>query len=337
MRHPWNREALYHRHHLSHQQIDDLLVEKESAKYPELKGQMLGKVHDFLAVSELFFSQSIPFIPLKGPMLSYRLYGDMSYRNFGDLDFLMESKYIEKAIKALKEKGYSCPSYDWHLENNKTDVFFRHHHHIILDRPGSNIHLELHWRLFTYSFGKNGISDEMIAANTAVLNARDRVFRVFNPELELLYLIIHGGLHAWQWLRWLVDIQQYLETIPIDEEKFIQLSESLQAHRMVALCNAMLNQYFPDSKNLPGTIKPSPSLLNFSRARLESAEEGDFSLAGRVRMHLFRAKCFPGIKYKSGVVKHVLFYPEQLEDKRLAANRFLYYLGGITKKIKRRL
>jgi len=332
-----SREQLYQRHHLSHQQIDDFLGEKESGNYPELKGQILGKVHDFRVVSNILFDQNIEFIPLKGPMLSYRLYGDMSYRNFGDLDFLMDRSSIEPAIKKLKENGYECPLYDWHIEVGTESQIFDHYHHIVLINPHSNIHLELHWRLFNYKFAGKGITDEMIANSKTSLKYEERGFQVFNPEFELLYLIIHGGLHAWQWLKWLVDIHDFINNIPFSREKFNQLAKSLDAQRMIQVCNTLLQDYFPDSPLLPQSSRTPPFLYKYATDQLQGIEEGDFSLMGRIKHHWYRMQCFPGLKYKWSVLSHIFLYPEQLENDQLSRNRLLYYLGGMSKKLKRRI
>jgi hypothetical protein len=43
--------------------------------------------------------------------------------------------------------------------------------------------------------------------NLSQLSFAGRTFTVLNPELDLLYLVIHGGLHGFFRLKWLVDIK----------------------------------------------------------------------------------------------------------------------------------
>jgi len=71
-----SRDELYFRHQLSHEQIDDILGEKKAGKVPEAKAQHLGKLNTFLEVSDLFDRERIPFIPQKGPILSFRIYNE---------------------------------------------------------------------------------------------------------------------------------------------------------------------------------------------------------------------------------------------------------------------
>ena len=57
---------------------------------------------------ELFLKSNIPVIPLKGPLLSDRLYGDISARGISiDIDLLVEIENIEKAGIILATNGYS--------------------------------------------------------------------------------------------------------------------------------------------------------------------------------------------------------------------------------------
>lgn len=331
------REKLYHRHHLSHQQIDELLGEQESGNFPELKGQILAKLHDFLAISKIFYEAKINFIPIKGPLLSYRLYKDPSFRNYGDLDFLMDLPSVKKGILVLKEAGYTSSLFDWLANKHQKDLLFKHYYHIVLSHPERNITIELHWKLNNYDISEAGILDKVINSNQMQIKYAGHNYHVFNNEFELLYLIIHGGLHAWQWLKWLVDIHDFLNNISFDKSKFNELVELLHAERMVALCNALLTEYFPNSKTLPQSTKVSSYLLNYSRNQLQNENDGDYTLLGRIKSYWFRMKCFPGIKYKLSVVNHLFFSPEKLNSDRFLANPVFYYPASIAKKIKRGL
>ena len=60
-----------------------------------------------LGLLEIFFINNIPAIPLKGPVLSKRLYGDLAARGSSlDIDILIERKNKTAAERLLKEAGY---------------------------------------------------------------------------------------------------------------------------------------------------------------------------------------------------------------------------------------
>jgi hypothetical protein len=68
-----DRNYLYKRHRLSHQQIDGWLGENRSKEYLPEKLERLEAVKNFLAVTDLFRQSDIHFISLKGPLLSHCL------------------------------------------------------------------------------------------------------------------------------------------------------------------------------------------------------------------------------------------------------------------------
>jgi hypothetical protein len=72
----FTRNQLFYYHQLSHEQIDDWLNEKESQNFPESKAQHLGKLGEFNALIRLFAESGLDIIPLKGPLLSTRIYHD---------------------------------------------------------------------------------------------------------------------------------------------------------------------------------------------------------------------------------------------------------------------
>ncbi|MCX5687002.1 MAG: nucleotidyltransferase family protein [Candidatus Omnitrophica bacterium] len=60
---------------------------------------------------KLFFKKNIPIVPLKGPLLARRLYGDIAARGVStDIDLLIEEKNIDKAREILGLAGYAASS-----------------------------------------------------------------------------------------------------------------------------------------------------------------------------------------------------------------------------------
>lgn len=268
-----DRSILYHRHQLSHQQIDDFLGNEGSRGFRETKAQMLVKLNDFLGVSKLFSEAGIAFIPLKGFLLSQRIYEDPSYRITGDFDLLIKPDWIPLAIRVLSANGYQPVKFDW----PESPVRQKKVLHIINQYPmvhkDTGVYIELHWRLFRKHLVSQKRLDAIIEENLEETRLAGQTFRQFNHELELLYLVIHGGLHAWRRLKWLVDVHELLERFPLDEEKFRALARKLKARRLVALCNAMLHEFFPGSKGLPSKQKAHPFLLAFSRECIYSEQD----------------------------------------------------------------
>ena len=305
---PFNRELLNRRHRLSHQQIDDLLKEKYSKEHlPEKFGQLF-QVGEFIKLSDAFREATIPFIPLKGPILSHRLYNDACFRYYTDLDFLIPLNSIKEAIRILETSGYKAYSLDWPTNLKKERTFIKRKNQIVYVHPEKQLTIEIHWKLLPFEITNSNTLSEVLKSNGYQIRFQERNFQGFNNELELLYLIIHGGLHAWFRLKWLIDVKDFIEKIPIDTEKFTQLVVQFNATRMVSLCNALLTEYFPECPLLP--CKPIQGIrrrLKYTISQIENELEGNHSLRERIEFHWFRIHSFPGLKYKLSVIANVLF------------------------------
>jgi hypothetical protein len=114
--------------------------------------------------------------------------------------------------------------------------------------------------------------NSLVKNNLCEADFNDRKLTILNNELELLFLIIHGGIHNWSMLKWLADINEFLKSQEIEWERFNEQSEYLKAGRMVALCNAMLTEYFPDSPLLPNSHSATPFMIKYSLERTKSAD-----------------------------------------------------------------
>ena len=299
----FSRQLLNQRHRLSHQQIDDLLEEKNPQAILLEKFEQLLQIGEFIRLTDEFREATIPFTPLKGPILSYRLHGDATYRLSNDLDFLIPLKEVNKGISILKKNGYQPHYFPWPENSKKERRLSRLSNQILFVHPEKQVNIEIHWKLFKSEITNSKVLAKLLNLNKDQIVFNKRHFEIFNNEFELLYLIIHGGLHGWFRLKWLVDVKDYLVKIPIDTEKFTQLVVQCNASRMVALCNATLSIYFPDCPLLP--CKPIPKTqerLNFTLTQIENEEYYDKSLAERIKTYWFEFQCFPGFRFKLSIL-----------------------------------
>ncbi|TQI71970.1 putative nucleotidyltransferase-like protein [Gramella sp. Hel_I_59] len=303
-----NREVLHQRHRLSHQQIDALLNENRSKDYLQEKYHLLFQVGEFDKITDAFRKSTIPFTPLKGPMLSYRLHQEASYRYSNDLDLLVSPKDIERCISILELHGYKTALFPWPDNSKKRKRLIKLSNQILLSNPENNINIEIHWKLFKSRVTDDRTLSEVIKSNTGNLIFQNRSFQIFDNELELLYLIIHGGKHAWFRLKWLVDVRDFLANITFDEHKFVELTTQLNATRMVALCNSTLEKYFPESSLVP--CLPETDIAKLSDFAITQIEYEDYyskSFLDRIKTYLFELKCFPGFRFKLSTIA-IIFY-----------------------------
>jgi hypothetical protein len=184
-----------------------------------------------------------------------------------------------------------------------------------LHHPSKKISVEIHWSLLKYPAVRFGKLAETVDENIQQTVFAGQEFKQFTLEFELLHLVIHGGLHTWSRLKWLVDIHEILKRFPADKIKFEALVRALNAQRMVGLCNAMLRHYYPESVLLPVDAPVPDWVLRYSLRQMNRITDTPVYLPGDLltyrRFHLL---AFPGWRYR--ITKLILLMIFSLQNKK---------------------
>ena len=233
-------ECLIQRHRLTIAQLkllgnDDvdkkmLLVEKALA---------LSHVQKTREVLEDLLSVEQDFILLKGVELSHRLYGDPSLRFSKDIDILIWDKdKISGLVNDLIKIGWSLKEENWISEGPRQKWLLNLTSDISMKHPNGAL-VEIHWNLDPFLFNLNDSKTKSILLkNISQFYFYNRRIKVLSPELELIYLIIHGSRHAWFRLKWLVDILHF----PLDK---LDLLKFKKLQNELGICHL-----FPHVKDL---------------------------------------------------------------------------------------
>ncbi len=301
-------EILRDYHRLSLRQVNSLFG---VVVFPEVIEERIKEfeiVKEYLSIYDGLYAEKIGFIPLKGPVLSYRLYEDATTRNYNDIDILIEEQNIVRTKAYFEETGYRIDYIVWPEAKVLQQRLIRHINHISVSNPEKGITIEIHWRLLrtpAISFSAFG---NLVNQNLTTLSFAGRSFSVLNNELELLYLIIHGGLHFWMRLKWLLDVDIFLKTQKIDWERFSQLTNDLKADRMLALCREIYNEYFTEGIDIFCNSSVSHRMIDYSRKRIIDERKTDSgSLKWVFQNFWFTLIAFPGIRYKIRHINNFLF------------------------------
>lgn len=257
----FTRERLHDRHRLSHQQIDGLLGENRSREFLAEKMQVLNKIRYFIQIIDLLQHHQIGFICLKGPVLSQQLYGDPSLRLSHDVDILLTNRSdMTKVNFLLTDLDYvGVDNLSWPEELSRQKILMDCVHHLAYEHKANQFMVEIHWSVSEPFPLKAIIFSQIVENNRQQITFGGREVTVFAPELNLLYLVIHGSKHGWQRLKWLVDIKDFpFETI--DADRWHDLVKQLKAARMVSQTGFLLNHFFQINQSL-FTQTPIPRLL----------------------------------------------------------------------------
>jgi len=269
-------------------------------------------------VTSLLHQSGITFICLKGPILSLKIYGDPTYRYIGDFDFLLPFPEVDRAANLLFSQGYQVPD-DLPSVRHLPHIQ-KHRNQILLHHPESNMLVELHWRLLQIPPVKEELVDRLVQENLKEVVFSGQTFMTLCDELDLLFLIIHGGQHNWFRLKWLEDVRQITRLDKYDPVKFTELVNTCQAQRMVALCRALLQHFYPGEPLLPAFGLPSRFGLRFARSRINAPTERQYdNLQDLIRYAFSLFTNFPGIGYKLRVIRFILYSLRETKKSNSAA------------------
>jgi hypothetical protein len=163
-----------------------------------------------LRVYKLFKENGIPVALFKGPLLAQMAYGEISLRQAGDIDVLINRRHFEQARALLESLGYEMSprltpaQLASQLSNHCELQFMRDEWFTVVD---------LHWDLAPRSFVFKLHAEEVISRLQSVSLAGTTV-ETFGAEDLVLYLSMHGAKHLWRRLEWIVSLAEVLRATP---------------------------------------------------------------------------------------------------------------------------
>ena len=272
-------------------------------------------------------TRGIWFIVLKGPILSDRIYGDPTFRLMNDFDILVEPESVDLLNEMLVQMGFKSRYFQWPDSPKRKRVAMHITNQLGFYNPETGILIEVHWRLFNNRVADHKKIWEIIKKNTETTEFAGKPFKRFNIELELLYLAIHGSIHAWFRLKWLVDVHELLMRNSFDEGQFNNLVKELKSERFVDVCNAMLIEYFPEGKTLPDQKTEVKKLVEFSKQQIlrESDDVGD-TIRHTIESIRYRMALTNHIPYKLDLLKLFTICQTDLNYKWIPPYKTALYL-----------
>src|SRR6202047_5352839 len=198
-------------------------------------------------ILEVFRSEDIQATPYKGPVLAAQAYGDVTRREFEDLDVVLRQRDMPRAHRAMLELGYR-PKFDWILSAHAAASLV----------PGEynyrdqerRVMVELHTEITLRHFPVIPDLQELSRNRVPVMLGGYEVL-TFSAEDGLPILCIHGSKDFWERLSWIADISELIQACPeLDWDAAFRRAESLHAERMLhvglALANRVLSAPLPE-------------------------------------------------------------------------------------------
>lgn len=187
---------------------------------------------ELLKLLELLGAHGIPAIPFKGPVLAATVYGNLSLRQFYDLDILVKRKDVERAKELIILQKYQPQTM---LTDEQEREHLKSNNVYPLVRDDGRVIVELHWRI-TMKYFSFPLATERLFERLEPVSFDGGTVNRLSPEDLLLILCVHGSKHAWRRLDWICDISELLcRYQKIDFELVMERARRLGVERMLFL------------------------------------------------------------------------------------------------------
>ena len=212
-------------------------LKRESVANSQNVLHLIGKQ---LRVYKLFKENDIPIALFKGPLLAQLAYGEISLRQAGDIDLLIERQYFDRARSLLESLGYEMfprltpAQLASHLSNHCEIQFMRDEWFTVVD---------LHWELAPRSFVFKVKAEEVLSRLQSVSLAGTMV-ETFSAEDSVLYQAMHGAKHLWRRLEWISSLAESVRASPaLHWDTVVERATQARATRMLGLGLRLVEEF----------------------------------------------------------------------------------------------
>jgi len=182
---------------------------------------------ELFRILDLFSSQGIGALVIKGPALAVQAYADPVLRSYGDLDLLVRQRNIRRATELLCAAGFVPSVPLGAIDAGKIPGQY------LFSKPDLKLLVELHNDRTLRYFPRRLPLEEFFARQIRVkLGARE--VPAPSVEDELVLICIHGSKHFWERLMWIADVAGLvMQQERIDWDRVADLAEGVGAQHML--------------------------------------------------------------------------------------------------------
>lgn len=196
---------------------------------------------ELASLDKMAKAMHVNLISFKGPALAQIAYGDITLRQYCDLDILIQRKDFRAVASKMLARGYE--SY-YPIETFAGDrVMFEMNNDCPFYDNHRQLAVELHWDFFR----KLALPTECFLPWDEQENVTiyHHTLKTLSHETHLLYHSLHGSKHVWERLGWIVDIDRFIRATPkLDWDKIITMAKDLGALKMFLLGIGLADRYF---------------------------------------------------------------------------------------------
>jgi hypothetical protein len=171
--------------------------------------RMLTWSEELCRVTDLLSRNGIQFAAFKGATLAVTLYGDLSDREYNDIDIIVRAEQMAQAEDLLVSLGYRGPQGDRPFRQ----AFMSYQRQYALHRADIGSSVDLHWDFCGVHLPFPLRPEDVWRALDDVAIGDSRVPTLATMNLALL-LAGHGMKEAWKDLSWVCDFAMLIDRNP---------------------------------------------------------------------------------------------------------------------------
>ena len=243
---------------------------------------------ELLRLLALFEANGIRAMPFKGPVLAAAAYGDLSLRQFWDLDILVFRHDVLRIRDLLVRERYR-PQFE--IGGRQAAAYLRSQCELLLTRDEGRSVVEAHWEV-TPRYFCFPLDPERLWERRKRTSLEGKEVLTLSPEDLLLILCAHGTKHLWERLGWVRDVAALIGAHQAtDWHQLVDRAGRLGGRRMlllgVSLARELLGASLPEEMVRQVDADPAiRSLAGEVRSRLLHGRKGSPTLMESCLFHL---------------------------------------------------
>jgi hypothetical protein len=294
------------------------------ARYELQATQAQRRAEELVRILPHFEERGIFVVPYKGPALAQRLYGDLSLREFGDLDLMILEQDISRAQELIRGLGYE---FTFLKDASHLARYVPTNRELQFHHPSDGRRLELQWR-FALQLACVKHDPERFLQRMETVRLAGAQVPSLSLEVYFLILAMHGTKHRWRQIKLICDMAEILERDEVDWGYVLREAEDLGLKRMLAV--AVLLAEDPLGRAIPAALAQGLKLDRTARALAAQVRENLFEEADE-RWHAqaefpFQVKIRERLRDKAGMFYRNLpskLLPDERDRRFLPMPEFL--------------
>lgn len=248
---------------------------------------------ELVRVMDHLRNAGITAVPYKGPVTAVQSYGDITLREFEDLDMVLRQQDMPQANEVMVSLGYSSkfpPAFSPCA--GSTLIPGEYHYRDGTRRIAVELHTERTLRHFPFPPDLHALVQRLV---TVSLSGHE--LQTFAPADALVMLCVHGTKDFWERISWIADVAGLIQTRPeIDWDAAFACADSCGARRMVhlglALAAGMLGAPLPDE--VGARVRRDPAATALTSELMNRLLRDDQSAPGAAARFSFRRRVVDG-------------------------------------------